>query len=122
MQHRLIPLAAFSGTVLAFTRMSPTAPNDRKTILFALQSNFNGSNTDGSFTMANSNSVLSPYRIFPLTQENKYCWKFSYFIMRLYVVCTHYNRLIKAILMSTHNILLFVEDRKHFHKLSPFAS
>ena len=40
------------------------------------------SNTDGSFTMANSNSFLSPY-------ENKYVGKFSYFIVILYVVCTH---------------------------------
>ena len=37
-----------------------------------LQSNFNGSNTDGSSTMAYSNSFLSPYGIFPIAQENKY--------------------------------------------------
>ena len=49
------------------------------------------SNTDGSFTMANSNSFLSPYEILPLTQENKYIVKFSYLIMKLYVVCTHYR-------------------------------
>ena len=54
-----------------------------------LQSNLNSSNTDGSFTMANSNSFLSPYKILPLAQENKYLGKFSYFIMKLYVVCTH---------------------------------
>ena len=47
-----------------------------------IQSNLNGSNTDGSFTMANSNS-------FPLDQENKYLGKFSYFIVKMYVVCTH---------------------------------
>ena len=34
-----------------------------------LQSNLNSSNTDGSFTMANSNSVLSPYEILPIDQE-----------------------------------------------------
>ena len=72
-----------------------------------VQSNFNGSNTDGSFTMAYSNSFLSPYGIFPIAQENKYWGKFSYFIMKLYVVCTHKNRLIEAVLMSTHNIPLF---------------
>ena len=36
--------------------------------------------------MANSNSFLSPYKILPLAQENKYLGKFSYFIMKLYVV------------------------------------
>ena len=54
-----------------------------------IQSNLNSSNTDGSFTMANSNSFLSPYEILPLAQENKYLGKFSYFIMKLYVLCTH---------------------------------
>ena len=48
-----------------------------------------GSNTDGSFTMANSNWFLSPYKILPIAQENKYLRKFSYFIVKLYVVCTH---------------------------------
>ena len=37
-----------------------------------LQLNFNGSNTDGSFIMAYSNSFFSPYGIFPIAQENKY--------------------------------------------------
>ena len=45
--------------------------------------------TDGLFTMANSNSFLSPYEILPIAQENKYLMQFSYFIMKLYVVCTH---------------------------------
>ena len=54
-----------------------------------VQSNLNSSNTDGSFTLANSNSFLSPYEILLLAQENKYLGKFSYFIMKLYVVCTH---------------------------------
>ena len=36
-----------------------------------LQSNLDNSNIDGSFTMANSNSFLSPYEILPLAQENK---------------------------------------------------
>ena len=56
---------------------------------FKLQSNPDGSNTDGSFTMANSNSFLSPYEILLIAQENKYLRKFSYFIVKLYVVCTH---------------------------------
>ena len=54
-----------------------------------LQSNLDGSNTDGSFTMVNSNSFLSPYEILPIGQENKYLRNFSYFIVKLYVVCTH---------------------------------
>ena len=51
-----------------------------------VQSNLDGSNTDGSFTMANSNSFLSPYEILPIAQENKYLRKFSYFIVKLYVL------------------------------------
>ena len=57
--------------------------------LSKLQSNLNSSNTDGSFTMANSNSFLSPYEILPTDQENKYLRKLPYFIMKLFVVCTH---------------------------------
>ena len=51
--------------------------------MFQLQSNLNSSNTDGSFTMDNSNSVLSPYEILPKDQENKYLRKLFYFIMKL---------------------------------------
>ena len=54
-----------------------------------IQLNLNSSNTDCSFTIANSNSFLSPYKIFPIAQENKYLGKFSYFIMNVYVVCAH---------------------------------
>ena len=50
---------------------------------------YNSSNTDGSFTMANSNSLFSPYKILPKAHENIYLRMFSYFIMKLYVVCTH---------------------------------
>ena len=32
---------------------------------------------------------FSPYKILPIAQENKYLMIFSYFIMELYVVCTH---------------------------------
>ena len=56
--------------------------------------------------MANSNSFFSLYGILPLAQENKYLGKFSYSIMNLYVMCTHWNHLIEAILMSTLNIQL----------------
>ena len=54
-----------------------------------IQYNLSGSNTDGSFTLDDSNSFFSPYKILPIAQENKYLGIFSYFIMKLYVVCTH---------------------------------
>ena len=54
-----------------------------------LQSSLDSWNTDGSFTMANSNSFLSPYKVLPIAQENKYLGKFSYCIVKLCVVCTH---------------------------------
>ena len=53
-----------------------------------LQYNLHGSNPDGSFTVDDSNSFFSPYKILPIAQENKYLGFFSYFIMELYVVCT----------------------------------
>ena len=50
----------------------------------------NSSNTDGSFTMDHSNSLLSPCEILPIGPENKYLGKCSDFIMKLFVVvCTH---------------------------------
>ena len=65
------------------------AATDQGLLCLLIQSNLNSSNTDGSFTMANSDSFLSPYEILPVDQENKYLRKFSYFNMKLYVVCTH---------------------------------
>ena len=60
-------------------------------------------------------SFLGPYEILPIAQGNKYLGKFSYFIMKLYVMCTHDE----AILMNTHNIpLLWLElplSRINFH-------
>ena len=52
--------------------------------LLHIQSNLDGSNTDGSFTMANSNSFFVP-----IAQENTYLKKFTYFIVKSYVMCTH---------------------------------
>ena len=40
-------------------------------------------------TTASSNSFFSPYKSLPIAQENKYLGIFSYFIVKLYVVCTH---------------------------------
>ena len=37
-----------------------------------IQSNPDGSNTDGSFTIVDSNSFFSPYEILPIAQKNKY--------------------------------------------------
>ena len=41
-------------------------------ILWKIQYNLNGSNTDGSFTVDDSNSFFGPYKILPVAQENKY--------------------------------------------------
>ena len=55
-----------------------------------IQYNLNGSNTDGTFTVDDSNSFFSPYKILQIAQENKYLGIFFLiFIMELYVVCTH---------------------------------
>ena len=40
-------------------------------INWQIQYNLNGSNTDGSFTVDDSNSFFSPYKILPIAQENK---------------------------------------------------
>ena len=53
------------------------------------QVSLNSSNIDSSFTMADLKSFLSPDEILPIIRENKYLGKFSYFIMKLYVVYTH---------------------------------
>ena len=58
-------------------------------VLFSLKYNPNGSNPDGSFTVDDSNSFFSPYKILSIAQENKYLGFFSYFITELYVVCIH---------------------------------
>ena len=47
---------------------------------------------------------------------------FCYSIMKMDVVCTHLNRLIEAILMTTQNIHNFIKDRKDILKLFPLAS
>ena len=73
---------------------------------FYIQSNRNSSNTDGLFAMANSNSFLSACKTLPIVQENKYFSKFSYFIMKLYVV-----------------LLIIIDSRwEDFPKLLPFTS
>ena len=63
-----------------------------------LQYNLNGSNMDGSFTVDDSNSFFSPYKILPIAQENKYLGIFSYFILLIFfllfyhgIVCCVYS-------------------------------
>ena len=51
-----------------------------------IQSNHDGSNTDGSFTMANSNSFLSLYEIHPIAQENR-----EIFLFYREIVCCVYS-------------------------------
>ena len=40
-------------------------------ITYDIQYNHNGSNTDGSNTLDDSNSFFSPYKILPIALENK---------------------------------------------------
>ena len=54
-----------------------------------VQYNLNGSNTDVSLKVDDSNFFFSPYKILPIAQENKYLGIFFYFIVELFVVCTH---------------------------------
>ena len=86
--------------------------------LLYIQYNLNGSNPDGSFTVDDSNSFFSPYKILPIAQENKYLG----IIMELYIVCTHQNLLFEAILMSTLNIQLLCRSLIDFPELAIFAS
>ena len=66
---------------------------DKQTLeLKDIQYNLNGSNTDGSFTVDDSNFFFSPYKIFPIAQENKYLGIFFLILSwncMLYVVFTH---------------------------------
>ena len=39
---------------------------------YRIQYNLNGSNTDGSFTVDDSDSFFNPYKILPIAHENKY--------------------------------------------------
>ena len=54
-----------------------------------IQYNLNGSNTDGSFTVDDSNSFFSPYKILPIAQENKYLMIF--FLFYHGIVCCVYS-------------------------------
>ena len=54
-----------------------------------IQYNLNGSNTDGSFTVHDSNSFFSPHKILQLAQENKYLMIFFLFYRE--IVCCVYS-------------------------------
>ena len=71
-----------------------------------IQTIYTDSNIDNSFNRYDANSFLSPYEILLIAEDNKYLRKFSYFITKLYVMCTLYKRFIEVILISTHNISL----------------
>ena len=55
---------------------------------FNIQYNLNGLNTDCSFTVDDSNSFFSPYKILPVAQENKYLGIF--FLFHHGIVCCVY--------------------------------
>ena len=77
-QHMFFPRTKKSTNTF---RLKTNAPYLELRIL---QSNLDGSNTDGSFTMANSNSFLSPYEIFPIAQE-------GIFLFYREIVCCVYS-------------------------------
>ena len=83
-----------------------------------IQYNLNGSNSDGSFTLDDSNSFFSPYKILPIAQENKYLGIF--FLFYHGIVCCVYS------LESPHwgdsNKYTKHTIIKDFPKLSLFAS
>ena len=54
-----------------------------------IQYNFNGSNQDGLFTVDDSNSFFSPYKILPISQENKYLG--IVFLIHHGIVCCVYS-------------------------------
>ena len=55
-----------------------------------IQYNLNGSNMDDSFTVDDSNSFFSPYKILPIAQENKYLG-FFFFLFYHGIVCCVYS-------------------------------
>ena len=54
-----------------------------------IQYNLNDSNPDGSFTLDDSKSFFSPYKILPIAQENKYLRIF--FLFYHGIVCCVYS-------------------------------
>ena len=80
-----------------------------------LQSNFNSSNTDGSFTMAYSNSILSQYEILPIAKKKKKKKKKKMIYLLFYheIVCLYVIIGIAPPLMSTLNItFLYIRSKR----------
>ena len=75
---------SYSGTYICLGEQS-ACPD-----YYIVQSNLDGSNTDGSFTMANSNSFLSPYEILPIAQKKKQIFK-DFFLFYREIVCCVYS-------------------------------
>ena len=72
-----------------------------------LMKNFNNSNIDGSFTVADLNSFFYSITNSSASLRQQFfrdildtLWKVSYSSMKIYVACAHLNSLIEAILMS----------------------
>ena len=91
---------------------------------YNIQSNPNSSNTDGSFTMANSISFFSPLRN-SSDCSRKQIFR-EIFVFRHEIVCCVYSlespRRGDATEYTKHTIIVKSVDRKYFPKLSPFAS
>ena len=65
--------AVSSARVVVFLKKEA---NNSRLRQIDIQSNLNSSNTDCSFTMAYSNSFLSPYQILLIAQKNSIIGKF----------------------------------------------
>ena len=71
-----------------------------------IQQNFNGSNTDGLFTTAVSNSFLSPLEKIPVADLEQFKVTFFFYIENGIMCVLIRIALNEAILMWTHNIPL----------------
>ena len=69
----------FTQCILSYMFLNWRGKVCKECIRNNIQYNLNGSNTDGSFTVDDSNSFFSPYKILPIAQENKYLGIFFLF-------------------------------------------
>ena len=87
-----------------------------------IQYNLNGSNTDGLFTLDDSNSFFSHYKVLQIAQENKLLMIF--FLFNHEIVCCVYPLELPqqgdSNEYTTYNHC--VENQKDFPELSLFAS
>ena len=114
-----VTTARLSKTMCGFKALQEKAlAREREKI----QYNLNCSNTDGSFTVDDSNSFFSPYKVLPTAQENKYLGIF--FLFYHGIVCCVYSlespHRGESNEYTTYNHC--VENRKDFPKISLFAS